>query len=93
MMALALELETLPGIRYKVDTNHDIVYMEFHRQRPRAFFAQRAFQQGGVAGALRRRASSRGERRQEEDPEAERVRSLKRGILAQRLLSARIEWA
>jgi hypothetical protein len=29
MMALAIELDTLPGIRYKVDTNHDIVYMEF----------------------------------------------------------------
>lgn len=29
MMALALELDTLSGVRYKVDTNHDIVYMEF----------------------------------------------------------------
>ena len=34
MMALALELDTLPGIRYKVDTNHDIVYMEFDGQAP-----------------------------------------------------------
>ncbi len=29
MMGLALELDTLSGLRYKVDTNHDIVYMEF----------------------------------------------------------------
>jgi hypothetical protein len=29
MMGLALELDTLTGLRYKVDTNHDIVYMEF----------------------------------------------------------------
>jgi hypothetical protein len=29
MMGLALELDTVPGLRYKVDTNHDIVYMEF----------------------------------------------------------------
>jgi hypothetical protein len=29
MMGLALELEAIPGLRYKVDTNHDIVYMEF----------------------------------------------------------------
>jgi len=34
MMALALELDTLPGIRYKVDTNHDIVYMEFGSHAP-----------------------------------------------------------
>lgn len=29
MMGLALELDVLPGLRYKVDTNHDIIYMEF----------------------------------------------------------------
>ena len=29
MMGLALELDTVAGLRYKVDTNHDIVYMEF----------------------------------------------------------------
>lgn len=29
MMGLALELEAIPGLRYKVDTSHDIVYMEF----------------------------------------------------------------
>ena len=26
MMGLALELDVLPGLRYKVDTNHDIIY-------------------------------------------------------------------
>jgi hypothetical protein len=29
MMGLALELDAIPGLRYKVDTNHDIVYLEF----------------------------------------------------------------
>ena len=36
MMALALELDVLSGLRYKVDTNHDVVYMEF-MDRCRAF--------------------------------------------------------
>jgi hypothetical protein len=34
MMGLALELEAILGLRYKVDTNHDIVYMEFTDQVP-----------------------------------------------------------
>lgn len=29
MMGLALELDVISGLRYKVDTNHDIIYMEF----------------------------------------------------------------
>jgi hypothetical protein len=29
MLGLALELDVIPSLRYKVDTNHDIVYMEF----------------------------------------------------------------
>lgn len=29
MMGLALELDSVTGLRYKVDTNHDLVYMEF----------------------------------------------------------------
>ena len=32
MMALALELDVISGLRYKVDTNHDIIYMEFTGQ-------------------------------------------------------------
>lgn len=34
MMGLALELDIIPGLRYKVDTNHDIIYMEFSGQIP-----------------------------------------------------------
>lgn len=30
VMGLALELDAIEGLHYKVDTNHDIVYMEFH---------------------------------------------------------------
>ena len=29
IMQLDHSLETVPGLRYKVDSNHDIVYMEF----------------------------------------------------------------
>ena len=32
MMGLALELEAVAGLRYKVDTSHDIVYMEFNEK-------------------------------------------------------------
>ena len=34
MMALALELDVISGLRYKVDTNHDIIYMEFTESVP-----------------------------------------------------------
>lgn len=34
MMALALELDVISGLRYKVDTNHDIIYMEFMGEAP-----------------------------------------------------------
>jgi hypothetical protein len=34
MMALALELDGISGLCHKVDTNHDIVYMEFSEQAP-----------------------------------------------------------
>ena len=34
MMALALELDGISGLRYKVDTNHDIIYMEFMGEAP-----------------------------------------------------------
>jgi hypothetical protein len=29
ILELDHELETIPGLRYKVDSNHDIVYLEF----------------------------------------------------------------
>jgi hypothetical protein len=34
MLGLALELDVIAGLRYKVDTNHDIVYMEFGGEVP-----------------------------------------------------------
>ena len=34
MMGLALELDVMPELRYKVDTNHDIVYMQFNAEAP-----------------------------------------------------------
>jgi hypothetical protein len=33
-MGLNLELDGIPNLRYKVDTNHDIVYMEFGGEVP-----------------------------------------------------------
>lgn len=29
ILGLSLELDGIPNLRYKVDTNHDIIYMEF----------------------------------------------------------------
>jgi hypothetical protein len=34
MLGLALELDVIPQLRYKVDTNHDVVYMEFGGEMP-----------------------------------------------------------
>jgi hypothetical protein len=34
MLGLALELDDIPSLRYKVDTNHDIVYMVFGGEVP-----------------------------------------------------------
>jgi len=34
MLGLALELDALEGLTYKVDTNHDIIYMEFSSALP-----------------------------------------------------------
>jgi hypothetical protein len=34
MMALTLELDVISDLRYKVDTNHDIIYMEFAGKVP-----------------------------------------------------------
>lgn len=48
MMALALELEVIPGLRYKVDTNHDIVYMEFSEQPPTMAGVQSIFKKVGL---------------------------------------------
>lgn len=50
MMALALELDVIPGLRYKVDTNHDIVYMEFGEQAtpPTVSSLQSVFRKTGL---------------------------------------------
>lgn len=34
IMGLGIELDLISGLRYKVDTNHDIVYMEFSEKPP-----------------------------------------------------------
>jgi len=43
MMALAFELDVIPGLRYKVDTNHDIIYMEFSDHVPNFSSLQSVF--------------------------------------------------
>ncbi len=48
MMGLALELDALSGLRYKVDTNHDIVYMEFSEQPPTMAGVQSLFTKLGL---------------------------------------------
>ena len=48
MMALALELDSLPGLRYKVDVNHDIIYMEFNREIPPISAIQSIFRRTGL---------------------------------------------
>ena len=34
ILGLALELDVIPKLSYKVDTNHDIIYMEFLGEPP-----------------------------------------------------------
>jgi len=48
VMALGLELDVIPGLRYKVDTNHDIVYMEFNDQVPTVSGLQSVFRKLGL---------------------------------------------
>jgi hypothetical protein len=48
MLGLALELDAIPGLRYKVDTNHDIVYMEFNGEVPTLATLQSIFQKTGL---------------------------------------------
>lgn len=44
MLGLALELDGIPSLCYKVDTNHDIVYMEFSGDVPSVTNLQALFQ-------------------------------------------------
>jgi hypothetical protein len=43
MLGLALELDGMPNLRYKVDTNHDIVYMEFGGEVPSLYTLESFF--------------------------------------------------
>lgn len=48
MLGLALELDVIPNLRYKVDTNHDIVYMEFAERAPSASTLESIFTKLGL---------------------------------------------
>jgi hypothetical protein len=48
MMGLALELDVLPGLRYKVDTNHDIIYLEFSSVVPAQHDIESIFRKLGL---------------------------------------------
>jgi len=48
MMGLALELDGIAGLRYKVDTNHDIIYMEYSEQPPTAAGLRSIFTKVGL---------------------------------------------
>ena len=49
MMGLALELDVIPGLLYKVDTNHDIIYMQFSTQVPSHHDLESVFLNLGLA--------------------------------------------
>ncbi|MFM8715474.1 MAG: hypothetical protein ACKOF3_01625 [Spartobacteria bacterium] len=48
MLGLALELDVLPNLRYKIDTNHDIVYMEFAGEIPSGATLEALFKKLGL---------------------------------------------
>jgi hypothetical protein len=48
MIGLALELDAIDGLRYKVDTAHDIVYMELTSKIPSADSIRAAFRRIGL---------------------------------------------
>jgi hypothetical protein len=48
MMGLALELDVFQSLRYKVDTNHDIIYMEFAEECPSQHDLQSVFRKVGL---------------------------------------------
>jgi hypothetical protein len=49
MLGLALELDVIPGLRYKVDTDHDIIYMEFAGEVPLLSTFEAIFSKLGLA--------------------------------------------
>jgi len=48
MMGLALELDVIPELLYKVDTNHDIIYMEFGGHVPSRHGLESIFRKLGL---------------------------------------------
>ena len=48
MLGLTLELDAMKGLRYKVDTAHDLVYMEFFTGVPSADTIRAAFRRVGL---------------------------------------------
>ncbi|MEI6350512.1 MAG: hypothetical protein WCP06_05335 [Verrucomicrobiota bacterium] len=48
ILELDHELETIPGLRYKVDSNHDIVYMETDQPTFTILQVKRAFERIGL---------------------------------------------
>lgn len=48
MMGLGLELDAALGLRYKVDTNHDIIYMEFTGEAPTLNDLKSMFRKAGL---------------------------------------------
>lgn len=52
MLGLALELDVIPNLCYKVDTNHDIVYMEFAGNVPSEANLTAIFEKLGLKALL-----------------------------------------
>ncbi len=49
ILALDLEFEAVPGLRYKVDSNHDIVYLELEEASIHVTELQSVFKKLGLA--------------------------------------------
>jgi len=52
MLGLALELDVIPNLCYKVDTNHDIIYMEFSKDIPTEANIKALFEKLGLEALL-----------------------------------------
>jgi hypothetical protein len=48
ILGLALELDVLPNLSYKVDTNHDVVFLEFTGSVPSASTLGAVFERIGL---------------------------------------------
>lgn len=52
MLGLALELDVIPNLRYKADTNHDVVFMEFGGELPSIESIESIFRKIGLEPRL-----------------------------------------